>query len=134
MSDTRASLSILNEFNYLTQNSGIPFSGNTYEDLFNFAFTHLQKNYRNEYIYKNAIAKNILLGKHSLNTSFMLQEFRIGHCKADTLVLNGTSNIYEIKSELDSLDRLQGQINTYSQVFDMVHVITFQARLKKLRR
>lgn len=106
----------------------------TYSDLFEFAYERLLKNYRSEYIYKNAIANNILLGKHNLNTSFMLQEFRIGSCKADTLVLNGTSNIYEIKSELDSLDRLQKQVDTYLQAFDMVHVITFPGQAEKIKQ
>ncbi|WP_415061283.1 sce7726 family protein [Bdellovibrio sp.] len=125
---------ILKEFYHLMRESEIQFDGSTYRDLFEFAFTHLKKNYRNEYIYKNAIAKNILLGKHSLNTSFMLQEFRIGKCKADTLVLNGTANVYEIKSELDSLDRLQKQIDTYTQVFDMVHVITYPGQGEKIKQ
>ena len=38
----------------------------------------LFKNYRNEYIYKNVIANRILLGRHNLNTSHMLTEFRAG--------------------------------------------------------
>lgn len=124
---------VLNEFLYLVKELKFPFTGNTYNDLFHFAFTYLSKNYRNEYVYKNAIAKNILLGKHSLNTSFMLQEVRVGSCKADTVVLNGTANVYEIKTELDSLDRLQHQIQTYLQVFDMVHVITFPGHSQKIQ-
>ena len=87
-------------------------------------YNHLFKNYRSEYIYKNAIANKILLGKHSLNTAFMLTEFRVADCKADLVVLNGTSNVYEIKSEFDSVDRLKRQIYAYSQVFDFIHVIT----------
>jgi hypothetical protein len=95
-------------------------------------YKHLLKTYRNEYIYKNAIAEKILLGKHSLNTSFMLTEFRAADCKADTVILNGTSNVYEIKSEFDSLDRLQKQIQAYQKVFDLIHVITSPSQLEKV--
>lgn len=95
-------------------------------------YSYLFKNYRCEYIYKNAIANKILLGKHNLNTAFMLTEFRVADCKADIVVLNGTSNVYEIKSEFDSMDRLKKQIAAYSQVFDFVHVITSPSQLMKV--
>ena len=97
-------------------------------------YKHLLKTYRNEYIYKNAIAEKILLGRHSLNTSFMLTEFRVANCKADTVVLNGTSNVYEIKSELDSLDRLQKQIQAYQKVFDLIHVITSPSQFEEVEK
>jgi len=99
------------------------------EDLYNI----LQKNYRYEYIYKNVIAKKILLGKHSLNTSHMLTEFRVGKCKADVVIVNGTSTAYEIKSEYDSFTRLKQQIHTYLDVFDFVNVITSDAQADKLK-
>ena len=72
--------------------------------FFDWIYDLLVKRYRSEYIYKNAIANKILLGKHSLNTSHMLTEFRAANCKADVVVLNGTSTVYEIKSEYDFSD------------------------------
>jgi len=39
--------------------------------FFDWIYNILFKSYRNEYIYKNAIANKILLGKQSLNTSHM---------------------------------------------------------------
>lgn len=134
LNDTEKSFSVLEEFYFLNNQIENSFNGKTYRDLFEFAYDHLLKNYRNEYIYKNAIANKILLGKHSLNTSFMLQEFRVGNCKVDTVVLNGTSNAYEIKSELDSLERLKKQVETYMQVFDMVHVITYPGQSKRVKQ
>ncbi len=103
-------------------------------DFYDLIYKHLLRTYRNEYIYKNAIADKILLGRHSLNTSFMLTEFRVANCKADTVILNGTSNVYEIKSELDSLDRLQKQIRAYEKVFDLIHVITSPSQLEKVEK
>ncbi len=98
-------------------------------DFYDGLFTALSRDYRNEYVYKNAIANKILLGRHSLNTSFMLTEFRAGNCKADAVVVNGTSNVYEVKSEFDSTTRLARQMGAYRQVFDQVHVITSAAQL-----
>lgn len=100
--------------------------------FFDLVYNLLFKNYRNEYIYKNAIANKILLGKHSLNTSSMLTEFRVGRCKADAVILNGTSTVYEIKSELDSLKRLENQLNAYCNIFDHINVITSGSQVAKL--
>jgi hypothetical protein len=53
----------------------------------------------------------------------MLTEFRAGACKADIVILNGTTTVYEIKSERDSLSRLERQIENYRKVFASVFVI-----------
>jgi hypothetical protein len=84
----------------------------------------LKKEYPNEYIYKNAIAKNILLGNHSLNTSFMINELRTKNSKADVVIINGTLTAYEIKSKYDNLNRLQKQLQDYKTVFEKIYVIT----------
>ncbi len=100
--------------------------------FFDWIYDILFKNYRNEYIYKNVIANKILLGKHSLNTSHMLTEFRVGKCKADVVVINGTSTVYEIKSEYDSFARLANQIKAYLETFDHINVITSYSQASKL--
>jgi hypothetical protein len=93
-------------------------------ELFDCAFGVLQKkDFRNEYVYKAAIAHKVLLGTHSLKSAVMINEFRVGSCKADTVILNGTSTVYEIKSERDSLSRLENQISSYQDVFAKVNVI-----------
>jgi hypothetical protein len=97
---------------------------NTLGQFIDWIYKILFKYYRNEYIYKNVLAKNILLGKHSLNTSSMLTEFRVGYCKADVVIINGTSTVYEIKSEFDSFARLEKQVLTYLDIFDNINVIT----------
>src|ERR1700733_7412125 len=93
-------------------------------DLFDAAFSLLrQEGYRDEYIYKTALTQKVLFGKHSLQTASMLHEFRVGDCKADLAILNGTATCYEVKSERDSLARLQKQVMTYPTVFANVYVI-----------
>ncbi len=91
-------------------------------------------NFRHEYVYKNAIAKKILLGRHSLNTACMMTEFRVGSCKADVVILNGTSTVYEIKSERDSLSRLENQVSAYRLVFDEIYVIAGHNHVCALER
>lgn len=101
-------------------------------NFFDQVHSLLFRSYRNEYIYKNAIARKILLGVHSLNTASMLTEFRSGVCKADAVVLNGTSTVYEIKSAYDSIDRLAQQIAAYRQLFDRINVITSDSQIDKV--
>lgn len=93
-------------------------------DFFESAFSVLRRvGQRDEYIYKAALTHNVLLGRHSLQTAAMLTEFRVGDCKADVAILNGTGTVYEIKSERDSLSRLVKQLHAYRSVFARVNVI-----------
>ncbi len=102
-------------------------------NLFDLAFSVLKRKcYRHEYVYKAAITHKILLGAHSLQTAAMLTEFRVGKCKADIAILNGTSTVYEIKSERDKLDRLNTQVHAYRQAFAKVNVITGENHLKSV--
>lgn len=94
------------------------------KDAFDAAFVVLSTgSRRDEYIYKAALTHKVLLGTHSLSTACMLNEFRVGECKADIAILNGTATVYEIKSERDSLSRLERQVEAYKRVFASVFVI-----------
>ena len=124
---------------YLTEvctNSGLLAqidSAMSMSDFFDWIYSFLFRSYRNEYIYKNAIANKILLGRHSLNTSHMLTEFRAGKCTADAVILNGKSTVYEIKSEFDSFSRLDKQLKAYLEIFDHINVITSMTQADKLQ-
>jgi hypothetical protein len=99
--------------------------------LFEAAFALLRREgYRHEYIYKAALTHKILLGTHSLQTASMMNEFRVGECKADVAILNGTATVYEIKSERDSLARLERQVTAYSTVFAKVSVIAAEGHVQ----
>lgn len=98
--------------------------------LFDMAFSLLKREgYRDEYIYKAALTQKILLGKHSLHTASMLNEFRVGECKADVVILNDSATVYEVKSERDSLNRLDRQITAYARVFARVYVIAADSHI-----
>ena len=103
------------------------------KDVFELAFDALKKTkYRNEYSYKAALIQKILLGRHSIKSATLLTEFRVGKCKADLAILNGTSSVYEIKSERDSLIRLESQIGEYRKFFAKVNVVVAECHLKEV--
>ncbi|PKG80047.1 hypothetical protein CXF80_18020 [Shewanella sp. Actino-trap-3] len=84
-------------------------------------YATLDKHYRYEYFYKNTIANNRLLGRHSLRTAAMITEFRVGRNIADCVIFNGSSTCYEIKTEFDSLSRLDAQLDSYLQIL-IIHM------------
>lgn len=99
-------------------------------DAFDLAFGTLKvAGLRDEYIYRAALTHKILMGRHSLRTASMLNEFRAGACKADLVILNGTATAYEIKSERDLLARLVNQIDNYKRVFAAVNVIASESHV-----
>ena len=109
------------------------FSGRTVGEAFDAAFLRLRRaGGRDEYVYRSALTHNVLLGKHSLNTAAMLTEFRAGARKADVVILNGTATVYEIKSDRDSLARLENQIRQYRRVFGKVYVIAGEGHVREV--
>lgn len=101
--------------------------GHAFEAVFNLL---KRAGSRDEYIYKAALTHRVLLGKHNLRTACMLNEFRAGDCKADLAILNGTTTVFEIKSERDSLSRLERQIANYRKVFATVFVIASEKHVE----
>jgi len=105
----------------------------TVGNAFDCAFDLLkQSGRRDEYVYRSAITQKIVLGRHSLRTATVLSEARAGLCKADVVVLNGTSTAYEIKSERDSLGRLRNQLDSYRKVFAAVNVAVSDVHLREV--
>lgn len=105
----------------------------TIGELFEHAFSILKLvENRNEYTYKAVIIEKILFGKHSINTATALSEFRVSDSKADLVILNGTTTVYEIKSERDKLDKLVKQVSNYLKVFANVNIIAGAAHLEKI--
>lgn len=95
-------------------------------------YSDFEKNYRCEYVYKNLIARKILINRHSLDTSVLIPEMYVENSKADIVIFNGTSTVYEIKTELDSLNRLESQLKSYLKCFDKVYIVTTLENIKKL--
>ncbi|MCH5138163.1 sce7726 family protein [Clostridiaceae bacterium UIB06] len=103
-----------------------------YNDLISEIYKLAEKQYRMEYFYKNTLLNKLLLGKHSLKTTTALTEVSIGKSKADFVIINGKGIVYEIKTELDTLERLESQIQNYYKVFRYVCVVTCEEHYEKL--
>ena len=95
-------------------------------------YTLIEKYYRNEYFYKNTILNKILLGRHSINTTVALNEVPIEKSIADFILINGKATVYEIKSEIDNVNRLGNQLENYYKAFTTVYVVTHQKNEQKV--
>lgn len=104
---------------------------NNYE-IIRKIYKYMSKHYRNEYFYQNTMLNKILLGRHSINTTTALTQIPIGKSKADFVMINGKAVVYEIKTELDSFERLENQISDYYKAFNYVCVVTCERNFPKL--
>lgn len=94
-------------------------------------YGQLNDSYRSDYVFRTEIAKKLFLGRHTPGETALIPEFRVYRSKADLLMVNGTSTVYEIKSELDNFDRLENQLSDYLKVFDLVYVVTAESQIEK---
>lgn len=100
-------------------------------EVFDAVFKQINKEgCRDEYVFKSAIIQKILLGRHSLNTTTMLSEKRIGARRADLILVNGSMSAFEVKSDRDSIDRLPEQLYEYMQAIPRVNVVTSEKHIK----
>lgn len=62
---------------------------------------------------------------HAQQNTLVIDELGLNHgrCRADIAVINGHFVGYEIKSNNDSLRRLEEQVKSYSAVFDKISVV-----------
>ncbi|OJW12773.1 sce7726 family protein [Mucilaginibacter sp. 44-25] len=103
----------------------------TFRDLIQHSHDHLLRNYRHEYLYKNALLNSYVLENYSLADTVILNEFKIGNSKADSVLVNGTNKVFEIKTELDNPDRLNSQLGDYYKAFSEVYVVVYHAHVER---
>jgi hypothetical protein len=104
----------------------------TTAELIKSLYSSFELSYKNEYIYKNTLINDLLLKKYCLETTSVLNEFKIANSIADFTLLNGEVRIYEIKTEFDGLDKLKKQISDYLKFANKVYIVTdskFTARI-----
>ncbi|WP_215234852.1 sce7726 family protein [Dyadobacter linearis] len=106
----------------------------TVKDLIQHAYQHLLSGYRYEYLYKSSLLNDFILKNYSLDDTILLNEFRIGKSKADAVLVNGTNKVFEIKTELDSPERLNSQIADYYKAFSEVYLITHCSEVEKYKQ
>lgn len=98
------------------------------ETLISEIYRFMSKSYRNEYFYQNTLLNKLLLGRHSVNTTTALTQIPICKSKADFILINGKAVVYEIKTELDTFDRLDTQLRDYFKAFNHVCVVTSESQ------
>ena len=106
--------------------------GKKYEELISEIYAYVGKKYRTEYFYKNTMLNKLLFKRHNYKKTIALTELPIANSKADFVMINGKGIVYEIKTELDNLDRLNSQIDDYYQAFTEVVIVTYEENLDKV--
>lgn len=97
-------------------------------------FNYMQHEYRNEYVYKSLMLKKIVYGRHSPKTTSALCELPIGGSVADFVLINGKAHVYEVKTDLDNLSRLENQLEDYYRAFRYVSVVCSERAQKQVSR
>ncbi len=108
--------------------------GKSHQQIISFIYKLMDNEYRNEYYYKNTLLNKLLLGIHSPKTTVALTEVPVNKSKADFILINGKAVVYEIKTELDNLDRLENQLNDYFKAFNNVCVVTSEATFEAVNK
>lgn len=73
--------------------------------------------------------------QHFHKDTLVIDELGLNHgkCRADIAVVNGHLIGYEIKSNNDSLRRLENQVESYNAVFDKISVIVGDRHFKSIQ-
>lgn len=108
------------------RNCGIEWVGRRNKDIISDIYEYVSKKYRNEYYYKNVLLNKLVFGIHRPTSNSALTEITVGDAKADFILVNGKAIVYEIKTELDNLERLNNQIHEYYKAFRYVTVATYK--------
>lgn len=109
-------------------------ANSNYSEIYEGLYKVLDKKYRNEYYYKNTMLNKWLFGRYSPNTTTIITEFPMGNSKGDFVVINKKATVYEIKTELDTLGRLEGQLENYYKVFGNVGIVTCEKNEEIIRK
>lgn len=96
--------------------------------LFNYL---INKYYHNEITIKSNFINNKLLKSKNHITIF---ELNSGKSRLDLCKVNGTSIAFEIKTDLDSLYRLDKQLCDYMSLFEKVYVICSEKRCNSIEK
>lgn len=91
----------------------------------------INKYYHNEITIKSNFINNVLLKTKNHITIF---ELNAGKSRLDLCKVNGSSIAYEIKTDLDNLNRLNKQLSDYLKLFEKVYIICSKKRCKTIEK
>lgn len=97
-------------------------------------YTEMKQTYRCEYVFKNEIVQQLFLAKHDVSEATVLSEWPIAYStgRVDLLIVNATTTSYEIKTDLDSLTRLDLQMARNLSLFDKNYVVATSKTMPSL--
>ncbi len=107
-------------------------NGKTFKELISEVYTYMGKKYRTEYYYKNTMLNKLLLNSNKYKSRIALTEVPINKSKADFILIGRKGVVYEIKTELDNIERLDSQINDYYKAFKNVVIVTYPENIPKI--
>ncbi|WP_258543177.1 sce7726 family protein [Parvicella tangerina] len=116
----------------IKKNSDVFTGAVTKRDVFEQVYQILQEQYYGEYLYKNALLNKILIERHDITKTCALNEFKVSNSIADYVLLNGNATIYEIKTDLDTLAKLDKQLHDYSKFAEKVYIVSHSKFIKTL--
>ena len=106
----------------------------TYKDVFTLLYKELDEHYQNEYFYKNTLLNTMLIQNKESCFVSALTELPVANSKPDFMTVDkdDVGIAYEIKTDLDSLQRLETQIRDYYKVFSSIYVVTGEKHIEEV--
>lgn len=108
-------------------------AGKTHGECIREIYQYLSEEHQNEYFYKNTLLNQLLAEASDPRTAAALTELPVSGSKADFIFIDNNAVVYEIKTDLDNFDRLDGQISNYYKAFSRVTVVTSEGKLQELQ-
>lgn len=103
-------------------------------ELLETAFAQLELHYRNEYVFKTAIASTTLEQFPAPGDASVQIEMPIHSSILDVAVASDTTRAYEIKTDYDSSRRLETQTLNYLKAYDEVYLVASSKMLLKFAK
>lgn len=108
------------------------------ENLDNIRVEELGHNIVNEIIMRfypceRIIKYNLVKDFRKHSDEVTIFEMKVKNSRIDIGRINGSSYVYEIKTELDSLNKLEKQLRDYSEVFEYINIVIHPKHLKRCK-
>lgn len=98
--------------------------GKTNSEIISEIYELMAKTHRCEYVYQNTLLNALLLSASSDAQQTALTQLPISKSRADLIIISKHATVYEIKTELDTFERLKTQLSNYFKAFNRVCVVT----------
>lgn len=119
---------------YQTANINNHHDNTSIKSILNSYYSSLLESYQNEYVYKNKLIKSIKSNEQT-NRFSLITEIDVGaDSRVDMALFSSSSHAFEIKTEFDSLNRLDKQLQDYSKAFEFVWAVTSENKVENLAR